>query len=106
MKRLWRLGLVGIMALVLAIPIVASAQSGGPYTSGFELQNLDPGTATVSINYYSPSGSVAATVNDTINGSSSKTYFPLTGVSSGFSGSAVVSSDKPLAAIVNVLTSD
>jgi len=94
------------MASVLALPAVALAQSGGPYTSGFQLQNLDPGTATVSINYYSPSGSVAATVNDTINGSSSKTYFPLSGVSAGFSGSAVVSSDKPLAAIVNVLTSD
>ena len=111
MKRLWRIALISIMSLVLAVPVVAlpavvSAQAGGPYTSGFEVQNLDPGTATIAITYYAQSGSVAATVNDTIAGSSSKTYFPLTAVSSGFSGSAVVSSDKPVAAIVNVFTSD
>jgi hypothetical protein len=114
MKRLWRVVLASVMSLVLALPIVAAspiaayAQSGGPYTSGFELQNLDPGPigATISITYYAPNGSVAASVSDSIAPSSSKTYFPLSAVSSGFSGSAVVSSDKPLAAIVNVLTSD
>jgi hypothetical protein len=85
--------------------MVASAQSGGPYTSGFQLQNLEASTATVTIQYYS-AGTLTTSVNDTINANSSKTYFPLSAVSSGFNGSVVVSSDRQLAAITNVLTSD
>jgi hypothetical protein len=106
MKHTWRLTLIAVMLVVLAIPLVASAQSGGPYTSGFQLQNLDAGTATVTITYYSKNGAVAADVPDTISGNGSKTYFPLSAVASGFDGSVVVSSDKPLAAITNVLTTD
>jgi hypothetical protein len=47
-----------------------------------------------------------ATVPDTVSGSGSKIYFPLSAVPSGFNGSVVVSSDKPLAAVVDVLKSD
>jgi hypothetical protein len=107
MKASVRLLLVAALVAVLAIPMMASAQSGGPYTSGFQLQNLSGSTANISISYYNQNGtSGGGPVADTINANSSKTYFPLTAVASGFNGSAVVSSDQPLAAITNVLTSD
>jgi hypothetical protein len=106
MKASLRIVIIAALIAVLMVPLAASAQSGGPYTSGFQLQNLDPATANVTINYYAQDGSLAGSAGDTINGNSSKTYFPLSAVSSGFNGSAVVSSDRPLAAITNVLTSD
>jgi hypothetical protein len=108
MRFLAKIGLALSVVVTLAFPVVmtASAQSGGPYTSGFQLQNLDPGTATVQIAFYQQSGVQQTSVSDSIAGNSSKTYFPLSAVSSGFNGSVVVSSDKPLAAITNVLKSD
>jgi hypothetical protein len=54
------------------------------------------------IQYVNQDGSVAATVNDTIPGDDSTTYFPI-GAGAGFNGSVVISSDQPVAAIVNVL---
>jgi len=72
-------------------------------TSGFQLQNLSTSaTANVVINFYDQAGALT-TQSDTIPASSSKTYFPLGAVSSGFNGSVVVQSDQSLAGIVNLL---
>jgi len=103
-----------LLLLVLALLIAGtslSAMAQGPdtapaavtYTSGFQLQNLTGSTATVAIAFYNQDGSIASTVNDTIAANGSKTYYPLSAVSSGFNGSVVVSSDQQLAAITNVL---
>jgi hypothetical protein len=74
------------------------------YTSGFQIQNLSGSTANITITYYNnTSGTVAASVGDTISANGAKTYFPLSSVSSGFNGSVVISSDVPIAAITNVL---
>jgi len=110
MKNLFKFAVV-LALLVAALPLVAFAQ--GPdaapdvtvaYTSGFQLQNLSDSTAaSVEINFYNQDGTVAATVNDSINASSSKTYYPLSAVTAGFNGSIVVSSSESLAAIANVL---
>jgi hypothetical protein len=93
--------MIGVMA---AHPVAATYFT---YTTGFQIQNLESSAATVTIVFYNPNtsgGSAAATIsNDSIAASSSKTYFPLTAVASGFNGSAVVSSDKQVAAVVNVL---
>ena len=81
-----RLKFVVVLALlVAALPLAAFAQ--GPdsapdvtvtYTTGFQLQNLSAIKADpVSIMFYNQDGTVAATVNDSINGNSSKTYYPL-----------------------------
>jgi len=99
------LALLFAMALPATI-LTASAQSGGPYTSGFQLQNLSATTANVSIAYFQQSGVQQTSVTDSILGFQSHTYFPLSAVSSGFNGSVVVSSDQPMASIVNVLKSD
>lgn len=103
MRRLLPLTIAVLIALVLSVGI-AGAQAY-TYTSGFQVQNLSSSTANITITFY-PQGTGATTpVNDTIAGDSSKTYFPLTSVSDGFNGSVVISSDKDIRAIVNILGS-
>ncbi len=102
MNNLRKFMFLAVALLVLFVPLVVSAQSL-TYTAGFQLQNLSANLASVVVTYYNQDGTVAATVNDTINANSSKTYFPLSAVVNGFNGSVIVSSDQPLAAIANVL---
>lgn len=96
------------LLLVLSFVFVAFSAVGGAsaqaftYTSGFQLQNLSSDLATVSIVFYNQDGTIATTVPDTVPGNGSKTYFPLT-VADGFNGSVVISSDKQVAAIGNIL---
>lgn len=99
-----RLALIIAILLTLAIPLTASAQVTS-YTSGFQIQNLDPvNGASVDIVFYNQDGSSAATVNAVpiAAGDSYKAY-PLDAVTSGFNGSVVVSSNTQVAAIANVL---
>lgn len=99
--------LVAIIALALLLPGAVMAQSPGglSYTSGVQVVNLDPATANVGLTYYNQDGTIAATANDSIPGNSSKTYFPIQ-APVGFNGSLVVSSDKPITAIANTVTTD
>lgn len=97
--------LVVVLLLSLAIYPLDTAIAGAfSYTSGFQVQNLSSNTANISITYYKSDGTVATTVSDTISSSGSKTYFPIA-AASGFSGSVVISSDQPVASVVNVLGS-
>lgn len=93
------------LALVFAAgvnPSVTYAQGQG-YTSGIQVQNLDAGPAAITLTFYNQDGSTASQTTDTIPGNDSKTYFQATLTApSGFSGAAVISSDKPLASISNV----
>lgn len=75
------------------------------YTAGFQVQNLSGTQANIQITFYNaaPGGGVAGTLPDTIPGNGSKTYFPISAVPSGFNGSAVISSDQQVAAVVNIL---
>jgi len=95
--------LVTVIGSIGATPVAAQGQFGS-YTSGVQVQNLESTTANIIVTAYKSDGSVDATIPDTINGNSSKTYFPL-GVSSGFQGSVIVSSDKKAAAISNLVES-
>lgn len=94
--------ILATIAVSLGIPANVLAQ-GITYNSGFQVQNLENITATIQITFYNQNGSVAATVDDTIPAGGSKTYFPLNAVSDGFNGSVVISSDRDIRAIVNVL---
>lgn len=97
---------IGIFALILAllVPAIASAQGGITYNSGFQVQNLDPSNdATVQVTFYNKDGSVAGTASATVPAGGSYTFFPLDAVSDGFDGSAIISSDRDIRAIVNVL---
>lgn len=77
---------------------------GTGWWTGVQLQNVGTGTATVNIESYSTGTSDPAIVkSDTIAQNAAKTLLPndLT-LPAGFQGSAVVSSDQPLNAIVNI----
>jgi hypothetical protein len=81
---------------------VAGGAAPSSYTSCFQLANLGTSLANITVEYYSQTSGLVASPTDSIGGSGSKTYCPLSAVSSGFNGSVVVSSDQPLAAIGNV----
>lgn len=100
-----------LLAMVVALfgtvqPVAAVVYT---YTSGYQVQNLSGAIANISIDYYSVQtsgggGTSVTTATDTVPAFGSKTYFPIH-VSSGFSGSVVISSDQPLASIVNLIGS-
>jgi hypothetical protein len=91
----------------MVVPTIAAQGPGGlTYSSGFQVQNLsDTNAATIVVTYYDKTGAPDTTINDTIPASSSVTYFPID-ATAGFDGSVVISSDQPVAAIVNVITPD
>jgi hypothetical protein len=97
-----------VLALVLVLAMLvggqAFAQGKFSYQSGFQVQNLESQTATVVITYYKQDGGVDTTTNDTIPANGSKTYFPID-AASGFNGSVVVSSDREVGSVVNILGS-
>lgn len=103
MKRL-HLILVVMLLVALAAPLTASAQGSIQYNAGFQVQNLDASNpAAIQIIYYNQNGTIAATVSDTVPAGGSNTYFPLSAVSDGFNGSVVISSDREIRAIANIL---
>jgi hypothetical protein len=94
------LALSATMGMAVSQPASALQFS---YTAGIQVQNLSASNASVNITFYNTDGSTAGTINDSIGASGSKTFFPLTQVASGFNGSAIISSDQQVAAVVNVL---
>jgi hypothetical protein len=92
------------LALLLALTAVpAFGQGGIVYNTGFQVQNLGTAEANVVVTYYNQDGTVAGEESFTIPLGGSKTVFPIAAVPDGFNGSAVISSDQPVAAIGNEL---
>ena len=101
-----KIAVVAGLLLVLAFAAVpgAGAQQGITWSTGIQVQNLGTGTANITLTFYnSAGGAPAGSTNDTIAAGGSKTYFPVPVVTAGFNGSAVISSDQPVAAIMNLL---
>lgn len=98
-----------VLAALLALSISVASAAPSSYSTGFQVANLSSSaTANISMSFYNASGGNAIEVTDTIAAGSSNTYFPLSNpdavnLPAGFAGSAVISSDQPVAAIVNVL---
>lgn len=100
---------LGVAALAALFPGNNAAQAQSlTFSSSFQVQNLSSSTATISIAFYNlDATSAVVSVDDTIPGSSQKTYATLpSGVPSNFNGSAVISSDQRVAAIVNINSPD
>ncbi len=103
-----------VLAMLAGIFVVGGAQVAlaqntqfAAYTSGIQVANLDTVQAAVVLIGYNADGTQSGSpLNDTIPINSSKTYFPISNVANGFSGSFVISSDKKVAAISNILSSD
>jgi hypothetical protein len=107
--------MITVLLLLIAFgALTASADEATGFNSGIQIQNLENTTASINIIAYNKDGTKAADVTDSIPANGSKTYFPLDhpstdpnqpglGISGSFDGSVVVSSNKQVAAISNVL---
>jgi hypothetical protein len=93
----------------------AASLFGVSWQSSFQVLNLDQTLtdpdATISIAFYNPDGSMATMEAgysnpqvDTVKAGQSNTYYPLK-VAAGFSGSVIISSDRPVAVISNLVVS-
>ena len=98
------------LILGVAVSTAAFAQDsidnipGGGWWTGTQIQNVGADTATLTISsYHKDDPSKDATKSDTINKDASKTFLPsdLNLGAGEFQGSATVSSNQPLRAIVN-----
>lgn len=111
MKKIISLIIIVPMLLVtLSIPTgISKAATLPPLESSIQVQNLDGvDSAHISIYYYDPSGTLVTLpspytnpVQDTIDPGSSVTYLTIH-PGTGFTGSAVVMSDRPIAIISNL----
>jgi hypothetical protein len=100
-----------LVALALSLALLMSANSTayaqeppGPWASGISCVNLSTVDASIALSFYQQgSGSPSHTFNDTILANSSKNYFSpnISGLASGFRGSAVIQSDQPVSCNVN-----
>ena len=95
-----------VVALV-AVTVSVSASGGPPgggFYSGQTLQNIGTGISSVIVDLYDSASSVKYTTSFTIPVGGARTFFSsdVPGIPSAFQGSAIVSSDEPLKAIVNV----
>lgn len=102
----------GLLFSILAIVLIVSAGfaagtalPGSGWFSGEQIQNVGTAPALITITAYSSSSSDTYTIdNQTINPGEAATYLPdsFTDMPAGFQGSAIVSSDQDIRAIVNV----
>lgn len=109
MRKLRFLGvaLATAMAVVFGGSPAARAQTTShTYSSTITIQNLTGTDANITLTFFAEgSGTASATVpNEIVPANGLKAYSPLpSAVAAGFSGSAVISSDQNVAAIVNVV---
>ena len=82
------------------IPMLFRGAYGGTYNAAFYIQNVDAGTANITISYYDSTGALTCSSVDTITTQASKGYWlPGTCVPANWVGGAVVTSDKNIVAI-------
>jgi hypothetical protein len=99
------IGIVLLFALV-GYSVQSASAATWSYTSGFQVQNLDTtNPASITIDFFDGSGNSPAgsQVQTQISAGGSVTEFPLNTVQSGFNGSVVISSNAPLASVVNII---
>jgi hypothetical protein len=108
MKKSFTLTLV-VMLVMVAVPVMVSAQGPtGTYVTGISCVNLDDtDTASIVLTFYNPAGSAVGSLSDTIPAGGNVQYFTpsISQIPDNFLGSAVVSSDIPVACSVNTQTS-
>jgi len=76
------------------------------YEAGIQITNLESSEAVITVSGYEENGNQAFVWVDVIPAQGSVTYFRHAAIPNGFQGSLVVSSDKQVAALVNILSSD
>lgn len=109
MKKSTFLKLAMIVALMVTglTPAVVSGDGSDPWVAGIQVANLDTQPATITIEFYNTSGTLVYTYVDStpIAAGDAETYYVPTilpdSAATSFRGSAVVSSERNIAAIVN-----
>ena len=108
MKKLRILGLVALVAMMVANMVAAQEINnlpGGGWWSGEQVQNVGDADASIQITAYDKDSTDTYDDTQTVAPGGAFTFTPfagLTGLPDGFQGSAVVSADQPIKAIVNV----
>jgi len=98
------LSLLAIFVLIGSAFAAANALPGSGWWSGEQIQNVGSSDATIDITAYDSASSATFGLTDTITPGAAKNYLPgaFAGMPSGFQGSAIVSSNQDIRAIVNV----
>lgn len=97
--------LIFLASLALTPGAVLGQGFGLTWESGITVANQTNTPANIVITFYPQTGTpIPYTPTTAVPGGGSLKFFPLTMLADGFNGSAVVSSDQPVAAIVNQLT--
>jgi len=89
-------------SLTSYVPMLFKSAFGGSYNSALYVQNLHTtNTANIAIKYYTTSGVLSCTVNDTVSPLSSKGYWlPSVGcLPAGWVGGVEVTSNQPIVAV-------
>ena len=106
-STLLKLAMVVVLMMAAMVPAVVSGDGSEPWVAGIQVANLDTQPATITIEFYNTSGTLVYTYVDStpIAAGDSRTYYmPVIlpdSVATSFRGSAVVSSERNIAAIVN-----
>jgi hypothetical protein len=99
------LGAVMLIGLV-GYTVQGASAATWSYTTGFQVQNLDSANAaSVTVDFFQADGTSPANsqITTSITAGGSVTFYPLNTVANGFNGSVVISSNAPLASVVNVI---
>lgn len=103
-----RISLVLVFLFILVLSVSATFAQGIPgagWWSGQQVQNVGAGDATVVVTAYDSTSTATYTAQQVIASGAAFTFTPLNSFGSmpaGFQGSAIVSADQPIKAIVNV----
>lgn len=95
-----------LFALVFAVLPISSVKAAVPvnYESSIQIRNLTSTPGTITITFYDLTGTLVATVPDTIAGDETKSYYQSTmPIAAGFNGSVVVSSSVQTAGMSNLV---
>lgn len=99
---------LGTLSLVIAMLIAGGARAnaqgfGVVWDSSIQVLNLsDSEAVNIAITYYKQDGTIAVSTTDTVQPGQSNTYFPIH-APDGFNGSVVISSDKPVVVVSNLV---
>jgi len=99
-KRLWLVVVSVLLVLGLMLPTSALAEAG-TWVGSIQVMNIGGATANVTVTFYNQDGTQATTAsNNVAPGSSWNIYTPsVSGLTPGFVGSVIVSSNQPVVAI-------
>jgi len=106
-STLFKLAVAIIVIVAAMIPAVVYGDESDPWVAGIQVANLDTQPATITIEFYDTNGTLVDTYTDPtpIPAGDARTYYVPAilpdSVATSFRGSAVVSSERNIAAIVN-----